>query len=129
MFLTQMNSRGSETKKAKIRRVALGCLAALLGWSGWSFLSAVRMLSKAFSISFRTAASWVLHDFGFFFNSFFSVSSLFVGIAIGLAGYFINRKLNARVNEEGNEEDPAEKTEEPAAEQEEIIETTHYMFH
>lgn len=129
MFLNQMNSRCSASRKAKIRRVVLVCLAVLLGWGGWSFISAVRILSEAFNISFGNAASWVLQDFGFFFNSFFSVSSLFVGIAIGLAGYFINRKLNLRANEEDNEEEPAEKAEEPAAEQEEIIETTHYMFH
>ena len=129
MFLNRTGFRGGKSGNNGIRRIVLICLAILLGWFGWSLASTVRVLTQALGISVGTAISWMLKDFSFFFGELFSVKSLAVGLAIGLAGYFLNRKRNTAADEEAGSEETADKAEAPAAEQEEIIETTHYMFH
>lgn len=85
-------------------------------------------------VSFREALEFLLFLPFYMGNWILAAASIAFGIAVGLIWSSRRKRKNseeAEPNDKAEEAEPDEKAEEPAqaAPEEEIIETTHYMFH
>ena len=120
-----MNKKASRSGKG-LRRFVLLCLSVLLVWGGWSFIASIRFIMNAMGVALGTALSMFFRNIDIFFTAFFSGKSFVIGILFGLVMFFRFRNRDAA---ESAAEETAEKTEESAPAEDEIIETTHYMFH
>ena len=118
MFWFNMGPRARRAARRGFHPGMMIPLFLFLFFGGWSIIAVMGVLLSA---GFITAGACFI---GGIFSHVFSSASIAVGVAIGLAWYFYNKKRNAA--EEEKEEEAFSKTE---PETEEIIETTHYMFH
>ena len=98
-------------------------LLPFLFLGGWCLLVAAAALFGAGIMTVGALFGVFGRLVGRLFSHAVTSSSVAVGTVIGLIWYFTNKKRNAAAQEEKEEITEAE----PAAE--EIIETTHYMFH
>lgn len=88
------------------------------------FYAAFHMMRYIDGMTFHEATAFILDTL---LMPFSRISmSIILGVVIGIMGYYRGRKKNEAAE---GEEAPAEKAEPEAPKEEEIIETTHYMFH
>lgn len=109
--------------KSKYFRILIRILIAYLILS---FISSVVQLTRL-GIPFRSAFNYVLRYTLGLGDFSLPAASIGLGIIFGLLWYRRNRKNTQDGEEEKTEEKPAEIPEEK--QEEEIIETKHYMFH
>ena len=109
----------------RVRTAARIIFWILAGYFIFSYFYSVFYLMRVVDgMSFREAATFII-DTLFWSHSRTSVS-IMLGVIIGLMGYYRGRKKKAASEAE---EKQAENPEPEPAQEEEIIETEHYMFH
>ena len=119
-----MGPRGRRTGHGGFFPGMLLGLAGLM-FGGWVILAVLAAVLGFFAMIAGPVIGIFASSISWLFNTIFSGSGVAVGVVIGLIWYFYNKKRNAET-EEDREEKTFGKTEPEA---EEIIETTHYMFH
>jgi hypothetical protein len=124
MFWFNMGPRARRAARRGFHPGMMIPLFLFLFFGGWSIIAVMGVLLSAGFITAGAFFSVFASFIGGIFSHVFSSASIAVGVAIGLAWYFYNKKRNAA--EEEKEEEAFSKAE---PETEEIIETTHYMFH
>ncbi len=125
MFWFNMGPRTRRFARGGFRPGVVFPVLLALFFGGWSILAVMGGLLGFGFLAAGTVFGIFARVIGSIFRHVFSSPSIAVGVAIGLAWYFYNKKRNAET-EEDREEKTSAKTEPEA---EEIIETTHYMFH
>lgn len=125
MFLKKNGFRGIRIKEVNFRRFIPLCILVLVFWLGWTFVSTLSFLARAFEIPVSSALSLMFRDSGYFLRQLFSPESLLVGVAVGLLWYLRGRLAG---NSRKKARQSGDEAEAPAP-QDETIETKHYRFH
>lgn len=125
MFWFNMGPRTHRSARGGFRPGVIFPVLLFLFFGGWSIIAVMGGLLGVGLLTAGTVFGIFAGFIGSIFSHVFSSSSIAVGVVIGLIWYFYRKKRNAET-EEDREEKTFGKTEPEA---EEIIETTHYMFH
>ena len=123
MFRFEMGPRARRNMRKGFHPAMLIPLLPFLFLGGWCLLVAAAALFGAGIMTVGAVFGVFGRLIGRLFSHAVTSSSVAVGTVIGLIWYFTNKKRNSAAQEEKEEITEAE----PATE--EIIETTHYMFH
>ena len=123
MFRFEMGPRARRNMRKGFHPGLMILLLPFLLFGGWIVIAVMGALFGAGIMTAGAVIGAFARVIGRIFSHAVTSSSVAVGTIIGLVWYFTSKKRNAAVEEEEEEFTKAE----PAAE--EIIETTHYMFH
>lgn len=124
MFRFEMGPRARRNMRKGFHPALLIPLLPFLVLGGWGILAVAAALLGAGFMTVTAAFGIIARIIGRLFTHAVTSSSVAVGTVIGLVWYFTNKRRKEAAEAEEKEE---RKEAEPAAE--EIIETTHYMFH
>ena len=124
MFRQIIRFFGRIFRSKGVRTAAKVIFWMLAGYFLFSYFYAVTYFMRAEGMSFHKAAVFMLDVLLWPLSR--TLASVILGVIIGVMGYYRGRKKRAASEAE---EKAVEKPEPEPAQEEEIIETQHYMFH
>ena len=127
MFRQIIRFFGRIFKSKGFRTAAKVIFWMFAGYFLFSYFYAVSHFMRIDGISFHKASVFMLDVLLQPFSRAFM--SVILGVVIGIMGYYRGRKKKAAQEAEEKAAETAETAEPAPAQEEEIIETKHYMFH
>lgn len=127
MFRQIIRFFGRIFKSKGFRTAARIIFWMVAGFFLFNFFHTAFILKREIGMSFHQATVFILDTLLSPFSRAFV--SVILGVVIGIMGYYRGRKKKAAQEAEEKAAETAETAEPAPAQEEEIIETKHYMFH